>query len=44
VRSVAGVVTQTPTRTVSRRETLVVAVVAALFGAWFVGWGNVLPG
>jgi len=37
-------VTQTPTRTVPRRETLVVAVVAALFGAWFVGWGNVLPG
>ena len=37
-------VAQTPTRTVPRRETLVVAVVAALFGAWFVGWGNVLPG
>ena len=44
MRSVAGVVTETATRTVSRRETLVVAVVAALFGAWFVGWGNVLPG
>lgn len=44
MRSVAGVVTETATRTVSRRETLVVAIVAALFGAWFVGWGNVLPG
>lgn len=35
---------EVPTRTVPRRETLVVAVVAALFGAWFVGWRNVLPG
>ncbi len=44
MRSVAGVVIEAPTRLVSRRETLLVALVAALFGAWFVGWRNVLPG